>query len=453
MKNNFLNKFTKILEKKIMPIAVKVGKQRHLVAIRDGMIFAMPLTIIGGLFLILASPPINPANMQPTNILKAFLLNWYNFAAKYSNEILTPFNMTMGIMSIVVAMGIAYTLAKSYKLQPFTAAVTSGVTFLLTTSAMEYGALLKDIEAGGAPLEVARGVIPTDFLGGPGLFTAIIIGILSVEITRFLMKKGMTVKMPDGVPPAIAESFNSVIPIAVNVIVFYGLNLILKAVWGIIIPELIGVFMAPLLTASNSAWFVAIIILIGQVGWFFGIHDTATVWPLLAPLVQANLLANAASKAAGLPLEAVMTQSFWVAFLAIGGSGATLALVFWLIRSKSAHLKTVGKLSLLPGLFNINEPLIFGMPIFLNPSLFIPFVLIPPLNGIIAYFSMELGFIAKPFVDPPWTTPSFLIGPLSTMDWKAGVLVILLFIIDLMIYYPFFKVYEKSVIKEERLNK
>lgn len=449
MNGNFLNKFTELLEKKLMPVANKISKQKHLMSVRDGIVASIPLTIIGGISLIIASPPVDPEKTQATNIFNSFLLGWYKFAEKYSQELLTPFNMTMGIMALFIAIAIAYSLAKRYEMHALSSGITSGVVFLMVTSAMESGVLVRDFGNGKNPLESAMDLIPADFLGGRGLITAIIVGLLSVEITRFLVKKGITIKMPAGVPAAIADSFASLIPIIANIIVFYGINLILKAAWGLNIPSAIFKIIAPALDATDSAWMIAIMMVIGQVGWFFGIHDTATVSPIMDPLYKINLLSNAANRVTGKPMEHILTSPFWAAFIAIGGSGATIALLFWLLRSKSAHLKAVGKAGLIPGLFNINEPIIFGMPIFLNPTMFIPFVLIQPLNGVIAYFALKLGMVGKTFIEPPWTTPAIIGGPLSTMDWKAAVLVVFLIVLDAIIYYPFFKVYEKSLLEEE----
>lgn len=452
--SNFLDKTTETLEKKLMPLAMKIGKQRHLMAVRDGVVASLPLTIVGGLMLVLASPPVDPATMQPTNIFFRFLLAWYSFADKFQDQLLVPFNMTMGVMALFIVMGIAYSLSRSYKMASFPSAVTAGVVYLITSAPMESGVLLRNIAGNEAALaDVAESLIPTGFLGGTGMLTAILVGLLTVEISRFCIKHKATINLPDSVPPAIADSFTSLIPFTVNLLLFFGVQWVLSATMGVNLGEFIFSLLTPVIQAADSLVFLCAMIFVGQLGWFFGIHDTATMWPIFNPLSAMNLMENATQHLNNLPLDRVFTESFWASFMAIGGSGSTMALLILLLFSSVKHFKSIGRASLIPSIFNINEPIIFGLPVFLNPILGIPFIFVPVINTAIAFTATKLGLVGHSFLLPPWTTPSPICAFLSTMDWRAPLLVVILIALDVVLYLPFFKVYEKQMLQGEKAAK
>src|SRR5690625_4060552 len=250
------NAIMNFLEEKLMPIAAKLSEQRHLKAIRDGIISTIPLTIIGGICLILSFPPIDPARTEATNILNKFLLAWYNWATPNMEAILTPYNMSMAIMAVFAAFGIGYSLAKhyseEYEMNPLSSAIISAVVFLLVA----------------APAQ--NEMIPTEFLDAKGLFTAMIVGLVTVEITRILVGRGMAIKMPDGVPPAVAAPFASLVPMLVNVALFYGLNLFLYSTRGTGLTETIMNILTPAINAADSLWFMIIIVIICHLLWFVG---------------------------------------------------------------------------------------------------------------------------------------------------------------------------------------
>lgn len=428
------NAIMNFLEEKLMPIAAKLSEQRHLKAIRDGIISTIPLTIIGGICLILSFPPIDPARTEATNILNKFLLAWYNWATPNMEAILTPYNMSMAIMAVFAAFGIGYSLAKhyseEYEMNPLSSAIISAVVFLLVA----------------APAQDE--MIPTEFLDAKGLFTAMIVGLVTVEITRILVGRGMAIKMPDGVPPAVAAPFASLVPMLVNVALFYGLNLFLYSTRGTGLTETIMNILTPAINAADSLWFMIIIVIICHLLWFVGVHGAILVGTITSPFFASNILANAAAKVAGEPLPHIWTEPMWAFVIVLGGSGATFALTLLMLRSSSSQLKTVGRIGLLPALFNINEPILFGTPLILNPLMMAPLILAPVANTIIVYFAVKLGFIGRVYVAAPWTTPAFLGLPLSNMDWKGIIVVLLALLVNLAIYYPFFKSYERILLSE-----
>lgn len=436
---NQKNKFMKFLEEKLMPAATKLSEQRHLKAIRDGLMSTIPLTIIGGISLILAFPPVDPELTKPTNIFNRLLLGWYNWAQANANVIITPYNMTMAIMSLFVAFAIGYSLGKHYEekygTNPLSSGVIAGVVFLLVA----------------APAE--GGMIPTTYLDAKGLFTAMIVGLITVEITKNLLNKGVTIKMPDGVPPAVSASFTALIPMIANVLLFYVINIILISAVGKNIPEAIMSALTPALKGADTIWFMLVIVIIAHLLWFVGVHGAALVGTITKPIFTSNLMANAAARLAGEPMPYVWAEPLWAFMVVLGGSGATLGLTLLMLRSKSSQLKTVAKAAILPGLFNINEPVLFGTPMILNPVLGIPLILVPAVNAIIGYYAIKLGLIRRIFISAPWTTPAPIGLPLSTMDWRAFILVIFVLIVDMIIYYPFFKSYEKVLLEQEKGEK
>lgn len=441
--------FTSFLEEKLMPIGAALGQQKHLSAVRDGIMSTIPLTVIGGLSLIVAFPPVDPSKANPNNLLMKPLLAWATWASANMGAILTPFNMTMALLAIFCALGVAYSLAKSYDLDGFSSAVTSGVIFLLVAGSSKTAVLIENVQKGGEALNQTIGVLPTTYFDAKGLFTAMLVGLVTVEITRFLISKGLTITMPDGVPPAVARSFNSLIPMVVNMTIFYTIALILDSTMGMNLPEAVMKVLSPAVGGINTIWGMLFVVLFAQLMWFVGIHGAALVGTVTGPIYAINIIANASAKVAGQPLPNVITEPFWAFYITLAGSGATFALVLMMLRSKSQQLKMVGKVAFLPGLFNINEPVTFGSPIVMNPILGIPFILAPVANLIIAYTVTSIGIVGKAFAAAPWTTPPFIGAGIATMDFKAVLLVFALIAVDYVIYYPFFKMYEKNLVKQE----
>ncbi len=535
------------LERTLVPIGAKMASQRHIRAIRDGMICATPLSIVGGIFLIIGSPPVDLNRIEATNFFNKFLIAWKTFAMEHGAAIELPFNMTMSLMGLFIAIGIAYSLAKEYKLDTLGSLIISAVTFLIVSAPSQLAVFTEKLNDTMASTDIlankvmampatyldAKGVftamiigivtveitvfteklndtmastdilankvmaMPATYLDAKGVFTAMIIGIVTVEITRILKKNKIEIRMPDSVPPAVSASFSAIIPLLINVVLFYGLSLFAQSATGKLIPQLImdslaplvkavsasfsaiipllinvvlfyglSLFaqsatgklipqlimdsLAPLVKAVDSVWGIILISIVTQLLWLVGLHGSSIVSGVIGAFEATNLAMNAEAVSAGAEaLPYVYTTPFRAFFMIIGGAGATLALVLLMCRSKSAHLKAIGKLSLVPSLFNINEPVIFGAPLVLNPIMAIPFIGVQTVNGVIMYFAMKTGLIGKTFASVPWTTPAPLGGFLSTMDWKAGVAIILLLLLDMVLYFPFLRAYENQLNREE----
>lgn len=420
------NHLIQFVEQKMGPVAGRLGSQRHISALRDGFLVAMPFIIVGSFILIFANPPF------AADTTNAFGRMWLDFVANHRATIVMPWTMSMGIMSLFITMGVAYSLAKSYNMDGMGAAALSVMSFLLVAAP----------EKGWA--------LPLNHFGGTGIFTALLVAYFSVELTRFLQIYNITIRMPEQVPPAIAKSFALLVPVLAIFLTLYPLSLFVQTTFEMQIPDAVMTIFKPLVAASNSLPAIIMALLLCQLLWFAGIHGANIVVGILSPIFLANIGANAAAFAAGEPLPNLFTQAFWDFYIFIGGAGATLALVILMSISRSIHLKSVGRMSFLPGVFQINEPVMFGAPVVLNPILFVPFVLAPVVNACIAYFAVSTGFVAKASAVTPWTTPA-LIGAAWGSGWavKASMLSAFLLVLDIMIYFPFFKAYEKQLLAQE----
>lgn len=414
------------IENRISPIAGRISSQRHIMAIRDGFISAMPFMIVGSFLLVFAYPPFSP------NSNWAIARWWLAMAGQYEVEILTPFNMTMGIMSVYITSAIAYNLAQSYKLDPFMAAMLALMSFLLIAAPQ------------------LNKVLPTAALGGVGIFTAILVAIYTTELVRFLKVRNIGINLPEQVPAKIKQSFDLLIPILVVVLTLYPLSLLIQSQFNQLVPQAIMSLFQPLISAADSLPAILLAVLIGHLLWFAGIHGAVIVSGMLQAFWLTNLGLNQTALAQGLPLPHIFMEGFWTFFIVIGGSGATFGLVLLYLRSKSAHLRSIGKLSLVPSLFNINEPVIFGTPIVMNPTFFLPFIIAPLVNSVITYFAVKTDLIARVISVVPWTAPAPIGAAWATgWDFRAAILVLILAAVSAVIYYPFFKVYEKQLLDQE----
>ena len=422
-----INRMFSSLEQVMLPVAAKISSQRHIMAIRDGFIAVMPFMIIGSFILIFAYPPFSEDN-------QFFIARgWLYIAAEYKQQLLTPYNMTMGIMSVYICPAISYCLARHYRLEGLNTALLALVAFLLIC----------------CPLN--NGTMESSYLGGSGIFTAIIVAVLVCELSRVLHQKNIGIRLPEQVPDNIRKSFNQLIPLSLVLLILFPVSLAVQSLSGMLIPQAIMALFSPLLSASDSLPAVIIAVIICHVLWFAGIHGATIVSGFLQAFWLTNLGINQSNLASGLPAEHIFVEPFWAFFITLGGSGATLGLVLLYLRSKSAHLRSIGKISLVPSLFNINEPVIFGSPIVMNTLFFIPFILTPVVNAVLAWFAIKYGLVAHIISLAPWTSP----GPIGAAwatgwDINAALLVLVLVCSSALIYYPFCKLYERSLLAEEQ---
>lgn len=451
--NSKNKKFTQFLDDKLIPLGSKIGEQRHLKAIRDGMVAATPLALLGGLTLIVTSPPVDLDMIEPTNLLYKFLILWKEWAIQYGLQIELLQRVSMGLMALFITMIVAHSLAKTYNINPENNMIISAVSFLISTAPSRLGVMVDTISDGmsaGQIIDNQQMVMAINYLGAEGIFTAIVIAIIVTETSRLLYKKNLLIQMPDSVPAPVQASFASIIPLIVNALFAFLISwTIQSATGGLLIPDLIQKLFSPLLNIVDSPIGIILISILTQLLWLVGLHGSSIISGVVGAFELGNLAANADAIAAGNMVEFIYTEPFRAFFMILGGAGATIGLNILMLRSKSKQLKTLGRLAIVPSIFNINEPIIFGTPLVLNPVLAVPFILVQVINGILSYLMMSFGIISKTFSYVPWTTPGPIGAMLSTLDYKAFFWALLLIVLDTVIWYPFFKSYEKQLIQEE----
>ena len=430
-----MNNLSSILEKKLLPLANKMSSQKYLKAVSSSFMTLIPFLTIGSIALVLISPPIASDTMDP-GLLKNFIQGWEATASFLKIPLGAVNSMCMDFMAIYVAAAMGFFLARDYKIKGYLPPVLTTVSFLI----------LSTINVEGEKM--------FDYFGGQGLFTAILSSILAIELLRILKEKkvGFISLEGQGVPEALTESFALLVPTLIVLVVVSIIHTIVLSSTGNVTPALIAVLMEPLISFTNSLPGVLFLAFLVMTFWWFGIHDTCITGPMKAfwyTALAANITAYA-SGTASTELPYIMTYPFWFMFLMIGGSGATFGLCLLLLFGcKSKQLKTVGKLGIVPAFFNINEPIIFGVPLMLNPIMYTPFVGSVMVNGLITYLCMNFGIVGRTIADPSWNMFCPIGALISTMDIKAMLLVIFLIILDIVIYFPFIKVYDNQKIREE----
>ena len=416
-----MNGFVQWMEVKLMPIANKFGSQRHMTAIRKGLIATMPLTIVGSFFTIFQNIPIEA---------------YTKLIEPYQAILDIPSRYTMGLLALYATFGIASSLAKSYKLDSLTCGILALMAFLVTAAPPTR--VFEDVDnviTAGRYINLAN-------LGSASLFGAIVTALLSVEIYRFFIEKDIMIKMPDGVPPEVSNSFIALIPGAVILLLFW----VIRHVIGFDLNGFLSTLLMPLkgILAGNSLFGGLLTVFLICFFWVLGIHGPAIMGPVIRPFWDMSIAENLEAFTNGAnvhQLPNIFTEQFLQWFIWIGGAGTTLSLVVLMMFSKSTYLKSLGRLSFLPGLFNINEPVIFGTPIVMNPILGIPFIVAPLITTTLSYFLTVANIIPMMAARLAFAIPAPIAAWMSTnWSFSAAVLVIVNFLITMAIYYPFFKV-------------
>jgi PTS system cellobiose-specific IIC component len=412
-----------------MEVMAPLFDQPHLASVRDGFVALMPLIIVGAVVLIILQ---FPCSLEKGSECYLGDTEFFTRAAEgqmsLADRLWVPFNITFGLLSVYVTLSISYALARRRGLDPIMPVIFAFLAFLLVASPQL---------AGGEP---------ATHLDNTGLFTAILVSIVSIEVYRFFIKRNLIITMPEGVPPAIANAFAALIPGAVIIFGWWVIRFLLN----LDIAEGLFQVLARVVPAASTYVAVAIAETFHGFLWTMGIHGDLTIGIALEPVWTANLAANAQAIADGQTPTAIYTGLFR-SYVVPGGSGATLPLAFYFIRSRAPRLRRVGWLGIWPGIFNINEPITFGAPVIFNPVLAIPFIIITFLNATVAYLAHTAGLVTPTYIAAPWTLPSPLLMFMATgFDWRAGVLAVITeFVIPGVIWYPAFKAWEREVLEKE----
>ena len=424
-----MNKLIEFIEKG-KPFFEKISRNPYLRAIRDGFIAAMPVILFSSIFLLVAFVP---------NI---FGFTWSDEAVA---AIMKPYGYTMGIVAVLVAGTTAKSLTDAFNRQ---LPKTNQINFISTMIASISGFLL--LASDGIEGGFANG-----YMGTKGLLTAFLAAFITVNIYKVCVKNNVTIRMPDEVPPNVSQAFKDVIPYALSIFVLYGIDLATRQLVGTNVAEAILKLFEPLFTAADG--YVGITIIFGAYAlfWFVGIHGPSIVEPAIAAITYANIETNFQLLQAGQHADKILTSGTQMFIVTMGGTGATLVVPFmfmWLTKSK--RNKAIGRASVVPTFFGVNEPILFGAPLVLNPVFFVPFILAPIANVWIFKFFVDTLKMNSFSVNLPWTTP----GPLGIVMGTnfaplAFVLAVLLVVVDVLIYYPFLKVYDEQILAEEQSGK
>ncbi|MDV8734691.1 PTS sugar transporter subunit IIC [Streptococcus pneumoniae] len=411
----------KLLQEKLLPVAARLGNNKALISIRDGITLTIPLLLIGSLLMVIASFPIPGWEKYLGDIGVADYL-WKGVDSSF------------GLLGLVASFGIAYFMARQYKVDGIPAGIVSLSSFITVTPFITG-------EAGAG--------MPTAFMASKGLFVAMILGLINGYIYQWFINHNIQIKMPDGVPPAVSKSFSAIIPGAVTIV---GWLIVYATLDKLSLPNLHeiaqGALGGPLGLLGNNVIGLLILIFLNSSFWFVGLHGGNVVNAVMKPLWLANLDANKVAYQTGETLPNIFTSVFMDNFVFIGGGGATIGLVLalgYLAHKKKAskQLKTLAPITVIPGLFNINEPAMFGVPIVLNILLLVPFILAPMFNLLVAWGAMASGLVPLTYTDPGWTMPPVISGLLATGSISGSLLQIVLIVLDVLLYLPFVIAIEK----------
>ena len=424
-----MNKLISFIEKG-KPFFEKLSRNIYLRAIRDGFIAGMPVILFSSIFILIAFVP-NSWGFQWSDEVVALLMK--------------PYSYSMGILALLLAGTTAKSLTDSVNRSM---EKTNQINYMSTLLAAIVGLLMLAAD----PIE---GGFATGFLGTKGLLSAFLAAFVTVAIYKVCVKNNVTIRMPDEVPPNISQVFKDVIPFTLSVVSLYALDLLARHFVGASVAESIGKFFAPLFSAADG--YLGITIIFGAFAffWFVGIHGPSIVEPAIAAITYANAEVNLNLLQQGMHADKILTSGTQMFIVTMGGTGATLVVPFmfmWLTKSK--RNRAIGRASVVPTFFGVNEPILFGAPLVLNPIFFIPFIFAPIANVWIFKFFIETLGMNSFTANLPWVTP----GPLgivlgTNFQFLSFALAALLIVVDVVIYYPFLKVYDEQILEEERSGK
>ncbi|MGL4676373.1 MAG: PTS sugar transporter subunit IIC [Brevinema sp.] len=422
---------------KFLPIFSKIVSSKPILAIRDGLLMIMPLTIVGSLFLLMTNLPI-PGYTE-------FMVRV--FGEQWDIGIHQLIGATFDVVGIIGVFGITYTYVHNEGYPPVPAGILAIVCFLI----MNKQSIILNTE-------IISGIFPKEFLGGKGMIGAIIIGLLVGYIYSLCLKLNLRITLPKGVPPGITQAFTSLIPFTIIMVLMVIIYTLFQVFFNQTFLEIIyQVLQKPLQGFSSSLFGAFAIPILISFFWWSGIHGSTIVLGILGPILAANgfanheLMSNGATVVVG-ENAYIITLQYVEYYIVVTGAGFTLGLVILMLFAKSTQFKELSKLSLIPSIFNINEPILFGVPIVFNPLMFLPFILAPLASSLIVYSAISLGFL-PPFgvIGVPWTTPIIISG-FIVGGWKAALIQLISLVVTTFIYLPFFKILDYQEFKRETLN-
>jgi len=394
-------------------VLTALSENTYLAAIRAGVVSIVPLTIIGGLFMVISFFP---------------SARWEQIVKPYLQLLQVPVTATFGVLGLFVCFAVAYDLGKRLQQEPLVSAIIATVVFLMLQ------------------IRLSDLAFSMDGLGSKGIFTAILVALISVRVQAFFTDIGLVIKLPPNVPKVVYESFLSLTPLFFLVVAFWWIRFVL----GFDVNHLMQTAFKPLVFALNTLPGILVYALLVTLLWSVGINGDNAVDAIVAPIFLQFLAANVEATTAGQPLPYITANGFFTTFVNVGGTGATIALALLMLNSKEPGFRKVSRISMPTQIFQINEPIFFGFPIVLNPVFMIPYILNALILTGTTYLLMHWNIINKPFVNVPWTTPPIIGHYLVTGgDWRAAVWGVVSIFLAMAVYFPFAKAAERQRLKAE----
>ena len=428
-----MDRITAMLEKYIEPVMTKINSYKLINALKNGTMFMTPYLIFGGIILVIT-------NFPGLDKISPEISTWLNTNLSQLS------NCTIGFMGLIMIIGMASAYSEELKINQIYGTITALLSYLVVTVFSSTQEILID---GVSQTATMSNVIPLDAFGSRSMITGIIVALISVRIFAWVIEKDIVIKMPENVPPMVSNAFTSVLPAAASIL-FFGVVRIVFAYtpFGSLTECIYTLITTPLMGIGNNIIsFLLITQIFANLLWFFGIHGTNVVNSVWAPVLTTMGVANLEAFQAGKDLPYIISNSFNSVY---GITNVYVIIIAMLIVMKSKRMKSVAKVSTVPAVFCISEPMVFGLPIFMNPILFIPYLLCSSIQFAIAYFLCYIGFAPVPVIPTPWTCPAFINVLLAT-NWNfMGVITqLILIVVGVLIWLPFMKVLDRSFLKEE----
>ncbi|MBD9897189.1 PTS sugar transporter subunit IIC [Enterococcus faecium] len=421
-------------------VATKLGNQIHLRTLRDAFATFMPFMMLAGFVTLINSVILEPTGFMGEIVDTSTLTTLQQIGTSIANG-------TLSITTLLVVAAVSYHMCASRNYTNHIAAVLVAISTFVVLTPMQ---MMFTPENADKAVEVT-GVIPISYTGASGMFVGIFVGLAATELfIKLSNNKKLQIQLSGNIPPAVLKSFNVLIPIIITITSFALLSFIIIQLFNMDINKLITTIVTePLSKITTGLPGFLLITSIANLFFGFGIHQAVISGSLLDPFLIQNMQENMAAYANKEQIPHIINMAFKDTFAVMGGSGNTIALLIAIfIFSRRKDYKDFAKLSVTPAIFNISEPIIFGLPIVFNISLIIPFVFAPIFSLTVAYFATAVGLINHVVVQIPWTTPPVISGFLATAgDWRAAVLQILIIAASVFIYLPFLRIDEHVTTK------
>ncbi len=420
----------KTMKDKILQVISDITNHPYVSSLQKGFMSVIGITIAGGIFALLKTPPF------PADTTSGFGLAWIAWSQANASWLVVGYELTMNFLAVYVLIGAVYALASHYKMNVLNPIVMGLLSFLI---------LSVNIASSNPENPYAVMNMAMNYLGGQGIFTAIVVSIVVVELLRLMKEKHvLELKLPDAVPPMVSQPFASLFQNLILILIIVLVRIAFSSV-GMMFPQIVFAIFTPILKAADTFWAIVLLFAFSRVLWFFGIHGTSVIFAVLMPIVLVNTTENLAAYAAGAEIPHIFAGGFIL--FQIGMLPAAIAM---LIIARSERLKAVAKLGFVPSLFMISEPILFGTPFVLNPILFIPHIAAFAYSVGLAYIAMAVNLVGKPIFSTPSFAPGFITAFLTTGDWKAVPLWLAIVAGSTLIYIPFLKKYDNQLLLEEK---